>query len=230
MSLYRINRKEQRNKPLTNKCIILDLDETLIHSSEDHSEFSKLNIFSDIKFLDVRKRMYSFSFDGYNRQASIWGVSRPGLDDFIPFCFDYFAKVCVWSAGQNDYVTRIVNNIFPTGYEPHVVYARDNCHYSHDREIFKPIEKMIQQEKLENVMTLENTLFLDDRELAFIKNPGNGIIIPPYDPNPTLDGINFPDTRLDELREWLMKPEVMKSKDVRTLDKKSIFKGFNPDV
>ena len=223
MSLYRFYKKDPRSKPLTNKCIILDLDETLVHSSEDYEDFNKLGLFSDPNLFNIRRRFYSFPLASYDQPSTIWGVTRPRLEEFIPFCYDYFAKVCVWSAGSPDYVDKIVKRIFPPGYEPHLIYHRNHCHYSRDGEIFKPLDKMIRDSKLDKIMKPENTFFVDDRSLAFIKNPSNGIVIPAYSPKSNIDELDQDDTCLDDLMTWLRRPEVMNSSDVRLLNKEGIF-------
>lgn len=224
MSLYRISKKEPLHKPLTDKCIILDLDETLVHSSEDYLTLMSLKPFNDPSMLDLRSRMYNLSLGGYDKPPTIWGITRPYSEEFLLFCFGYFSKVCVWSAGSPEYVKSIVEHIFPAGYKPHVVYSKHNCKYTQDNVLFKPIEKMSEDERLEKIIRLDNTLFIDDRDLAFIKNPDNGIVIPPYEPSGEYENYVQDDQILLDLMDWLMRPEVIRSSDVRLLDKQFIFK------
>ena len=81
-----------------NKLLILDLDETLIHSDEccihtDAMSF-KINIISGSAGLE--------EFNVY---------MRPGLKDFLNYCLDNF-RVAIWSAGIAEYVEEITNYIF----------------------------------------------------------------------------------------------------------------------
>lgn len=223
MSLYRISKKERRQEPLTDRCIILDLDETLIHSCEDYRKLINLRPFQDPSLLDLRKRMYNLYLNGYHQPPTIWGVTRPYTEEFLLFCFDYFSKVCVWSAGLPDYVNKIVDYIFPAAYKPDVVYDRSHCHYTVENDIFKPIERMREKEDWHDIMRLDNTFFVDDRAKAFIKNPGNGIVIPGYEPDGSLEAYVNDDQALLELMDWLMLPEVLEAQDVRQLDKRRIF-------
>ncbi len=223
MSLYRISKKEPLRKPLTDKCIILDLDETLVHSSEDYLALMALQPFKDPSMLDLRARMYNLSLAGYDKPPTIWGVTRPYTEEFLLFCFGYFSKVCVWSAGSPEYVRSIVEHIFPAGYKPHAVYTKNHCHYTQDNVLFKPIERMINDEGWQKSLRFDNTLFVDDRDLAFIKNPDNGIVIPPYEPNGDYESYVEDDQTLLALMNWLMQPEVIRSSDVRLLDKTRIF-------
>lgn len=224
MPLYRINKKEPSSKPLTQRCIILDLDETLVHSCEDIGKLSTFGLFRNPGMLDLRRRLYYISMGNYTKTPTIWGVVRPYTENFIQFCFEYFAKVCVWSAGLPEYVDRVVDLIFPSGYKPHLVYNRNHCHYDTSGEIFKPIEKMAKALSGEKEgVKLENTFFLDDRPQAFLKNPQNGIIIPPYEPEEDINTFLQEDDHLVRLMQWLSKPEVIAAKDVRLLDKSRIF-------
>lgn len=223
MNIYRISKKEPHHKPLTQRCIILDLDETLVHSSEDYIKLMTLQPFNDPVMLDLRSRMYNLSLDSYIKPPTVWGVTRPYTEDFLLFCFGYFSKVCVWSAGTPEYVRKIVDEIFPSGYKPDVVYNRSHCYYTQEGDIFKPIKIMARDENLEKILRLDNTLFLDDRPQAFLKNPDNGIVIPAYEPDETYESYVQDDTALPELMDWLLQPEVLRTSDVRLLDKTKIF-------
>ena len=227
MSLYRISKKEPYHQPLTKRCIILDLDETLVHSSEDYRTFKQLRPFNNPALLDLRRRMYNFSLIGYDKAPTVWGVTRPYVQDFLIFCFSYFTKVCVWSAGSPEYVKKIVEHIFPPGYEPHAVYSRNQCHYAQNGELFKPIHKMTEQEGWEDVLRLDNTLFIDDRPQAFYKNPKNGIVIPVYEPEDEIASFTQDDHCLVDIMQWLVLPEVLEAEDVRLLDKSRIFTEMN---
>lgn len=226
MNLYRISRNQPsytKNYSMTDHCIILDLDETLVHSCEDYQKLLELNLFQDPEVLDLRRRLYNLFLSGYNHPPSMWGITRPYMEDFIFFCFNYFQKVCVWSAGTYEYVHNIIEQTFPPGYKPDIIYTRDNCYYSQNGELFKPIEVMAKKENLQEILRLDNTLFVDDRALAFIKNPDNGILIPAYEPKNYQEYINE-DLTLLYLMNWLVSPEVVRAKDVRTLDKSRIFR------
>ena len=49
--LYKSDLSKISNKSLTDKCIVLDLDETLVHTSENPNEILRLNIFTDCRYL-----------------------------------------------------------------------------------------------------------------------------------------------------------------------------------
>lgn len=219
------------NTSMTDKCIVLDLDETLVHSFDKMEELKPLGLFKNPQLLDVRKRAYRIQLgdtldqDQWKR-LDIWGITRPYLNDFLLFCFKYFRVVAVWSAGQSKYVESICDFIFRDIRQPHIIYSWPDCEKdTPDGHIEKPLLKMIESEPhIKKYMTLANTLVIDDRYSTFANcNRGNGILIPPYSPPATIEAFRAPEPSLMELKKWLMRPDVMMSKDVRKLDKSKIF-------
>jgi TFIIF-interacting CTD phosphatase-like protein len=72
-----------------NKLLILDLDETLIYSTET-------TLVREPDFLVKPYFVYK----------------RPNLDNFLTTCFDWF-DVAVWTSSGAEYVALIVSAIFP---------------------------------------------------------------------------------------------------------------------
>jgi hypothetical protein len=72
-------------------------------------------------------------------------------------------------------------------------------------------------------MSAETVLALDDNSMTFQLNPGNGVLIPAYEPAPTVEAMRRDDHALLQLKYWLLQPSVMRAKDVRQLDKTRIF-------
>ena len=96
--------------------LVLDLDETLIHTVEVTPKFSK-----------QLSKMVDFYFkidDQY-----YWVIKRPGLDLFLDFLFKYF-NVGIWTAGDKEYAKNICKNIL--SYEQlkkiRFIYSRNFCH------------------------------------------------------------------------------------------------------
>ena len=220
-------------KTLTNKCIVLDLDETLVHTSDKNlTELRSLRIMSNPETIDLRNRVYELNLDdaaslkrGQGIKTELWGIIRPHVKEFLIFCFSYFKVVAVWSAGKKKYVEAIVDFLFRDIKRPHIIYHRGHCHERSANQHTKPLEKMIKSEPgLNKYMSLENTFIIDDRESVFInENPGNGIQIPAYNPAFNVISLRSDDIALKQLATWLLRPEVMNSSDVRTLSKKNIF-------
>ena len=220
-------------KALTNKCIVLDLDETLVHSNENLSELNSLGLMRDPQLIDLRNRVYELSMDdvvykkGQGLKTEMWGITRPHVKEFLISCFAYFKVVAVWSAGKKKYVESIVDYLFKDIRRPHIVYSREKCETLNDsnKTLTKPLMKMINSEPgLDRYMSLENTFIIDDRKTVFeVPNPNNGIQIPPYEPKFNIRSLRTDDIALKQLMTWLLKPEVMNSSDVRLLNKENIF-------
>ena len=220
-------------KTLTNKCIVLDLDETLVHTSDKNlTELRSLRIMSNPETIDLRNRVYELNLDdaaslkkGQGIKTELWGITRPHVKEFLIFCFSYFKVVAVWSAGKKKYVEAIVDFLFRDIKRPHIIYHRGHCYERSVNQHTKPLEKMIRSEiGLSKYMSLENTFIVDDRESVYIsENPSNGIQIPAYNPDFNIISLRQDDIALKQLSTWLLRPEVMNSTDVRTLNKKNIF-------
>ena len=214
---------------LTDKCIVLDLDSTLICSDTNMANFQSLNIFSDPRMIRLRSRVYQgFIKDGIlrgdARSTSYWGMKRPYLNEFLLFCFSYFRIVAVWTAGTREYGEQIVDNIFQDIQRPHVLFSQTETLFDENRRPSKPLIKMMASSPLlSQLMRMDNTLLIDDNSDNFRPNPNNGVLIPGYDPSPNIVGLQQEDQCLLQLKMWFSLPEVQKSQDVTLLDKTKIF-------
>lgn len=233
--MYQTDLNKIADKPLTDKCIVLDLDETLVHS---HAEgnidlLNELKIFAEPKYYNLREKIYKISMEdvvhkkGEGSKIEMWGVIRPHLREFLIACFNYFKIVVVWSAGRKNYVHKIVDEIFKDIKRPHFILTYDDLEKLHDNTFIKPLNKLIKSVPgLDRYMSLENTFIIDDRLSVFQEpNPHNGIQISAYKPtfNINESSFKYEDTALIQLKNWFLKPEVINCKDIRKLDKTKIF-------
>lgn len=220
-------------KTLTNHCVVLDLDETLVHTFDDPKVFKRLEIFSNPNLIDLRRRCYNLYLDdvvstrGMGIKTEISGITRPHLKEFLQFCFRYFRFVIVWSAGQPKYVEAVVDFIFRDLQKPHLVYSYPTCDHVDSGYIYKPLTKIINAEPgLSSYMSLQNSFIIDNTRSTFANvNPSNGIHIPDYQPTLTIESLRQDDKALLQIMQWLMKPEVIISPDIRLLDKSRIFQS-----
>lgn len=212
---------------LTDKCIVLDLDQTLIATQDSIDSLKLMKILSDPKLIYLRNRLYYLTIDdlekpGIGTRYDFWGITRPHVEDFLLFCFTYFKTVAVWSAGKRPYVEAIVDHLFRDLPSPHIVFTFDDIETGPKGEIEKPLTKMIDLNPQIN-MTLMNTLAIDDNPTTFQRNYGNGVLIPPYEPDLNINSLSQDDPSLLKLKYWLLQPEVMTSRDVSLLNKDKIF-------
>lgn len=210
--------------------IILDIDETLVHTHDELQHITENQILTDPQFINIKSRIYILKFeDGDN----MWGVFRPYAKEFLSFCFSYFDKVIIWSAGTKDYVDLVVKNLFKNLDRPDLVYSKNDCVFVKKDPIYKPLSKIMLAHP-ELGLTENNTLFLDDRSHTFEKNPNNAIQIPPFDSESNHPKIKRKivlskskilddDRTLLELIEFFKSDQVLGAKDVRDIDKSQIF-------
>lgn len=218
---------------LSDKAIVLDLDETLVHtvSNEDYNLFEKLRLLDDPTLMNLRSRLYKMStidtmaLPGTGTVDNFWGVMRPHLKEFLIFCFSYFRIVAIWSAGQKKYVESVVDYIFRDVRLPHIVFTYNNCKKTKDGFIIKPLVDIINADsKVGKSISIDKVFVVDDRDSTYVENPGNGVLIPAYIPPITVDGMTTEDPALVQLMYWLSLSNVKYAKDVRQLDKTQIFK------
>lgn len=205
------------NKPLTNKTVVLDVDETLVHTEEEIKNLEKMGVMT---YPALAGETYIISLD--NGKTELWGTKRPHLDEFLLFCFTYFDKVCVWSAGQRDYVHSIVDRLFAPFRKPDIVMTFDDCVQNKDGDWIKPLDKFFNHPKAKGNIFPEDTYIIDDRTYTFEQNSDNGVLIPPYSPS-NIDELRKEENNLTRLRGWFMQPQTKNVKDVRNLNKTAVF-------
>ena len=225
--LYRANLDAIPDQSMTDKVLVLDLDETLVSVHEADGSYQQLGI---DRMPNLRRNVFTMTLDdpvdvkGLGTYEGFWGMRRPHLREFLIFAFSYFKAVIVWSAGADRYVEAIVNTIFSDVAQPHLVYARSQCVTDARARNHKPLRKMISNEPgLDQYMSLDNAFMIDDKISTYIDNPDNGIQIPAYDPALRINSLLSDDIALLQLKQWLLRPEVMSAPDVRLLDKRTIF-------
>lgn len=228
-SLYHVVADDIPLTSITDKCIVLDLDQTLIATQDDTESLQHFGILSNPQLISLRNRVYYITIEdlekpGVGTKYDFWGVTRPHIDEFLIFCFSYFKIVAIWSAGKRPYVEAIVDHIFRDLPKPHVVFTHDDIIIGPKGHIGKPLTKLIESNPvLRRNMSLQNTLAIDDNSMTFYQNNDNGVLIPAYDPALNLNALARDDPTLLQLKLWFLQPEVVAAKDVTTLDKSKIF-------
>ncbi|MEO7046177.1 MAG: HAD family hydrolase [Ferruginibacter sp.] len=137
----------------SNKLLILDLDETLIHSTEKE--------FGDIA---------DFQFDKY------FVYKRPHLDEFLIDISKYYT-VGIWSSADDAYVNEIVDFIKPDQVNFELVWGRSRCtmkrDFTSDSYFF---EKRLDKLKKRG-FSIEQILIVDDSPEKSRNNYGNAVYI-----------------------------------------------------
>ena len=141
--------------------LVLDLDETLIHSSE----------------FELTSYKHDFVYSGF------FVYKRPGLDEFLNLVKRDF-KIGVWSSASDDYVSEIVKHIFPETFNLEFVWGRSRCTLKRDLELdtwffSKPLKKLKGKG-----FQLERILIIDDSAEKVKDNFGNAIYIKEFSGSP----------------------------------------------
>ncbi|MEP7037589.1 MAG: HAD family hydrolase [Acidobacteriota bacterium] len=95
---------------MNEQLLILDLDETLIYSSETPLE-----------------REFDF------RVGVFHTYKRPYLKEFLEFCFENFS-VAVWTSSTRNYAKNIIKNILNENQNLKFLHSRERCTLSYDEE------------------------------------------------------------------------------------------------
>lgn len=148
--------------------LVLDLDETLIHTAQITTYFSKkLAAVTDFHF-QINRQYY-------------WVQKRPGLELFLNFVFRHF-QVGIWTAAEKEYAKEICRNILTIEqlHKTKFIYSRNFCHLDTERMppmFTKPLDKIYQLFPEYNPM---NTIMIDNSVNVMRFNPQNGINVPDF--------------------------------------------------
>ena len=131
------------------KLLILDLDETLIHATEEPLTYQA----------DFKTELYLV-------------YKRPFVDKFLEFCFQNF-KVGVWTTAGNEFAEEVVQNIFPSDFTLEFLWSHQRCTRVFDSETLevyyiKNLKKLKRQG-----YSLEEMIMVDDTPKKLERNYGN---------------------------------------------------------
>ena len=136
--------------------LILDLDETLIYSTESTLAGSE-----------------DFKVDEY------FVYKRPGLDKFLDFISPIY-DVAIWTSSSEDYAQEVVKNIFPQNYPLKFIYGRTKCTltflWDQNEYIYAKNLSKLKRKKY----SLEKILIIDDSPEKLKRNYGNHIRVEPF--------------------------------------------------
>jgi RNA polymerase II subunit A small phosphatase-like protein len=143
---------------VTQKLLILDIDETLIHSIE-----APLPRTPD--FI-VGNKYYVYK--------------RPFVDQFLAWCSKNF-HLAVWTSATDDYAAEIVANIFPQGENNLLfVWSRERCTQSLDAESREHFWEKKLTKLRRRGHDLDNVIVVDDTPQMWRNSYGNLVRVNPY--------------------------------------------------
>jgi Dullard-like phosphatase family protein len=177
------------------KLLILDIDETLIHTESVPDDYAD---------------MYDYDFIMSSRKGSqYYTKKRPYLDQFLTYAFTNF-DVAVWTAAGEDYAKLVLSNIGVNVSDLKFLYTKENCTLKLDYELgsYYGVKNL---NKIKNKYDLNQVLIVDDIALTAKNNYGNLIQVKSF--------VNdYDDTELLKLISYL---ETIKDvENVRSIEKR----------
>lgn len=152
------------------KLLILDMDETLLHTE----------CFRDIDYLEEGSYDFKFPLGGggwSNDEHWYFTLKRPFLDEFMKYVFDNF-KVAIWTAGGSDYASEAISRSGLDKNKLEFFWARERCTMKYDFETgFRYGVKNLEKVHKSLGWDLNNVLIVDDVQKTAINNYGNLIHI-----------------------------------------------------
>lgn len=143
---------------INKKLLILDLDETLVFSSEK----------------GLKSRCSDFNVGHYSVYR------RPFLDEFLNYCKRTF-KVAIWTSASQEYAKEIAENILKPKYPLEFLWSRDRCtkkfdEYNYSFEWIKNLKKV---KRLG--FNLDHVIMVDNTPAKLQNNYGNLVRIKDYE-------------------------------------------------
>jgi len=130
------------------KCLVLDLDETLVHSSFEPVDCS----FS-----------LTINLDGTN--YGVYVLKRPYVDEFIAECAKMYELV-VFTASLPEYANPVIDTLDKNGLIKHRLF-RGNCVFYEEQFYVKDLSKLGRN--------MKDCIIIDNSMLSFLFNPTNAI-------------------------------------------------------
>ena len=187
-------------KTSNKKTLVLDLDETLVHS-----QFFEFSIPSDITIkIEIEQEIYD-----------IHVLVRPGVKKFIEIMKDYF-EIIIFTASISKYADILMNIIDPNNYCPYRLF-REHCSYINNNYV-KDLTKLGRN--------LKDIIIVDNSPLSYSFHPNNGLpILSWFDDyndfelekiTPILIFLSM----VDDVREYI--PKLVKNNEISYIDAEKI--------
>ena len=178
------------------KLLLIDLDETLIHSEfRNRDNFKALNLLR--KNSKCLCKTFSYSDDNYVYFIDVF--FRPYLKEFLTEISKYF-DLAIFTAAMKGYADTIINYIDPKKEFFMFRLYRDACIPIQQRLYIKDL-RIIKDYDPMNVILMDNSLY------SFMNQPSNGMLVNSF-------YTNHKDNQLISARNFLLK-HILPCNDVR---------------
>jgi len=130
------------------KCLVLDLDETLVHSSFQPMDCT-----------------FSLPLDINGNEYEVYVRVRPFVAEFLAECAKWFELV-IFTASMSDYANPVIDTIDKAGLIKHRLF-RESC-VLHERQFYvKDLSRLGRE--------LKDCIIIDNSSLSYMFNPTNAI-------------------------------------------------------
>ena len=191
------------------KTLVLDLDETLVHS-----QFFEFSIPSDITIkIEIEKEIYD-----------IHVLVRPGVEKFIEIMKDYF-EIIIFTASISKYADILMNIIDPNNYCLYRLF-REHCSFINNNYV-KDLTKLGRN--------LKDIIIVDNSPLSYSFHPNNGLpILSWFDDYNDFELENITPiliflSTVNDVRNYI--PQIVKNNEISYIEAEILMKkhGFNLD-
>ena len=177
------------------KLLILDLDETLVHSDLDFLLIEKIINYDKILYFDCDEE----------KNIPLPLIIRPGIYEFLDYASENFDLV-VFTASDQDYADSIINYIEKNKKYFKMRLYRNSCLFIEPGLYIKDLRIFGSLKKIEDIIILDNSLF------SFANQLNNGILITSFFDDKE-------DTFLDNVKNYL--EYIKNERDIREINKES---------
>ena len=187
------------------KLLILDLDETLIHSDLDFLLREKNANYDKILYFDSDEE----------KSIPLPLIIRPGMYRFLDYASENF-DLCIFTASEPDYADTIINYIERNKNYFKMRLYRNNCIFIEPGLYIKDLRIFIDLKNMEDIIILDNSLF------SFANQLNNGILITSFFDDKE-------DSFLHNVKDYL--EYIKNEKDIREINKESFrFEEIKKDI
>lgn len=130
------------------KCLVLDLDETLVHSSFERVDCS-----------------FSLPIELDGQQYPVYVLKRPFVDEFITECAKYYELV-IFTASLSEYANPVIDTLDKKGLIKHRLF-RESCVFHEGQAYVKDLSRLGRE--------LKDCIIIDNSPLSYLFDPNNAI-------------------------------------------------------
>jgi len=175
--------------------LVLDIDSTLVdtHICRDVADYLLRDVGRsvDSRITKMKNQTYQLKFDVGGPMS---GFYRQHLEQFMKTAHQCFDNVGIWSAGDDEYVPKMVREIYDHSFIPEnkcaFVKSRSYCAQNVDKDYYKPLSKLCD----EYGFNINKMVIIDDTKITFGQNKANAIHIPAFE----MKNLNRIDAMVDE--------------------------------